>query len=322
MEQSKISQAEKASDKAVSSLERQIAMECVAMASYAFRSGLKVPVSVMQTLDNLKQDKSSMDGDSEKAMKDLVSAHVKLSKLIAPATPRTIIFLGEGTMNDGILKFHSSARIIRKIGFTAAFFLISFILLSLSPLVTSDSVAGDPLMSSGLNLLLNEFFILAAAGVGATFAALFEANKYLVSYTFDPKYSYSYWIKIGLGIISGFILAEMIPLDQQASTMSILGKPTLAMLGGFSATVVYRILKRLVKSVESIFEGDVDQQIEAKEAAAEIQNQEKLSQMRFSHTSNLLKLRKELIDESDSEKVQQILDKLLEEMMPGDKDID
>jgi hypothetical protein len=154
--------------------------------------------------------------ESEKGMKDLVSAHVKLSELVAPATPRTIIFLGEAPLNDGILKFHTSARIIRNIGITAAIFLVSFILLSLSPLVASDSVTGDPFLSSGLNLLFNELFILTAAGIGATFAALFEANTYLVSYTFDPKYSYSYWIKIGLGLISGFILAELIPLDQEA----------------------------------------------------------------------------------------------------------
>jgi hypothetical protein len=41
MEESNISQAEQSSDKSIGLLEKQIATECVAMASYAFRSGLK-----------------------------------------------------------------------------------------------------------------------------------------------------------------------------------------------------------------------------------------------------------------------------------------
>lgn len=310
MESLKKSQA----DTAISSLGKQIVMECAAMASYAFRSGLKVPVSVMQTLEKLKQDQPAAD----KGIKDLVSVHVKLSQLVAPATPRTIIFLGETPMNGGTLKFHSSVKIIRNIGFIAAFFLISFILLSLSPLITSNPETGDPFMSSGINLLLNELFILTAAGIGATFAALFEANKYLVSYTFDPKYNYSYWIKIGLGLIAGFILAELIPIDNQTNSITILGRPTLAMVGGFSATVVHRILKRLVSSVESIFEGDADQKIKNHEAATEIKNQENLSKMKLSHASSLLQLRQALEGDINSEKSKQMLDELLKKLMPDE----
>ncbi|MDR8391649.1 hypothetical protein NC796_10885 [Aliifodinibius sp. S!AR15-10] len=320
MEQSKTTSSEEQIGKSLHSLRMQILEECEAMASYAFRSGLKVPVSVIQTLEKLPNEKSNGSTKYEKEVKDLVTTHGKLSELVAPATPRSIIFLGELPGKNGVMKFQASSPIIRNMAIFAGFFLISFILLSLSPFITSDPEIGDPFISSGMELLINELFILTAAGIGATFAALFEANKYLVSYTFEPKYSYSYWIKIGLGLISGFILAELIPLDEQTGSMSILGRPTLAMLGGFSATIVYRILKRLVNSLESIFKGDVDQQIERLEEEAKIQNQGKLTQLRFSHTSNLLQLKKTLADKTDSKELQQKLDSMLEEMIPQLRD--
>jgi hypothetical protein len=37
------------------------------------------------------------------------------------------------------------------------------------------------------------------AGLGACFAALFLANRYIAEGTFDPKYESSYWIRFILG---------------------------------------------------------------------------------------------------------------------------
>ena len=57
---------------------------------------------------------------------------------------------------------------------------------------------------------------------------------------------------------AGFTLSELIDVH---STPTIPGngdltRPVLAMIGGFSATVVYRILSRLTETVEMLFQGD------------------------------------------------------------------
>jgi hypothetical protein len=70
-------------------------------------------------------------------------------------------------------------------------------------------------------------------------------------------------MRIGLGIIAGLVLSQMIPIGPgpetgdaataPASSASVFGKPLLSLLGGFSATLVYTILQRLVETVESLF---------------------------------------------------------------------
>lgn len=67
---------------------------------------------------------------------------------------------------------------------------------------------------------------------------------------FDPKYEPSYWIRLLVGIMAGLILASLIPVDPDA--LNGLGHPTLSLLGGFSASLVYRILNLLVSFVEDI----------------------------------------------------------------------
>ena len=45
-----------------------------------------------------------------------------------------------------------------------------------------------------------------------TIQALFEANKYVVASTFDPKYESSYWIRFVLGLIAGLLLSKFVSL--------------------------------------------------------------------------------------------------------------
>ena len=109
--------------------------------------------------------------------------------------------------------------------------------------------------SNGIPLLLNLLFLLTAAGLGACFAALFQANRYIADCTFDTKFESSYWIRLILGLMAGLILSQMIPLSEGSNAIAVT-KPTLAMLGGFSAAVVYRIMHRLVEAVESLVKGE------------------------------------------------------------------
>lgn len=52
-----------------------------------------------------------------------------------------------------------------------------------------------------------------------------------------------------------------------AGSVMNMGKPALALLGGFSANMVYKVLQRIVDTIESLFKGDQQAVLEAQRAA-------------------------------------------------------
>ncbi|MFZ2727321.1 MAG: hypothetical protein WAX77_13790 [Methylococcaceae bacterium] len=178
----------------------------------------------------------------------LVEVHDLLSKAIAPATPRAILLLDPLFSERSSLSWLSPVPLLRRLMVVAFFSLMGFIGIALSPDVSSNG--GDIFHSDGMPLFVNLMFFVFSASLGACFAALFQANNYIVAGIFDPKYEPSYWIRLLVGIMAGLILASLIPLDPAA--LNGLGKPTLSLLGGFSASLVYRILNLLVGVVEDM----------------------------------------------------------------------
>jgi hypothetical protein len=120
--------------------------------------------------------------------------------------------------------------------------------MSLSPLINSETLSRDIYDLSGITLVIPLLFLLSAAGLGATFGALFDAYQFVSEGHFDARFDCVYWARIGLGLVSGLMLAELIPTS---GGTKLLERPLLALLGGFSVAVVHRILQRLVNSVES-----------------------------------------------------------------------
>lgn len=66
-----------------------------------------------------------------------------------------------------------------------------------------------------------------------------------------------------------------------------MGKPALALLGGFSANMVYKVLQRIVDTIESLFKGDQKLVLEAKRAAD-------VSQLRTLHDEARMQLASQL----------------------------
>jgi hypothetical protein len=138
-----------------------------------------------------------------------------------------------------------------------------FVLSSLSDSISHQNLTMDIYSLDGMASLEILVFLMSAAAMGGCFHALFIAHSYIEQGTYDPRFESSYWMRIGLGIIAGLVLSQMIPIgpgpeaggDAAApvSSASVFGKPLLALLGGFSATLVYTILQRLVETVESLF---------------------------------------------------------------------
>jgi hypothetical protein len=178
----------------------------------------------------------------------LVEVHDLLSVIIKPATPRAVLLLDPVFAEKSLFSWISPVPLLRQLMLVAFLSLVGFIGIALSPYISQDG--GEIFRYDGIKLLTNLLFFVFSASLGACFSALFQANSYIVEGVFDPKFGFSYWIRILVGIMAGLILASLIPLDPNA--LNGLGKPTLSLLGGFSASLVYRILNLLVGSIEEM----------------------------------------------------------------------
>lgn len=227
------------------SLEEQLRREATAMASHALTTGLKVPADVIAAVNRAGKDE----------VERLAAAHGRLAQLIAPATPRTVLLFAERSDGNGRVGgawgWLGPVSLVRYMLGVATLSLAGFIAFAVSPNVGLSG--GDLKALAEWPLLINLVFLLFAASIGSAFSALFIANHYISTGTYDPKYEATYWLRWVLGIMSGFILAVMVPIPEGSIPLA---RPLLALLGGFSASVVNRILERLIQTVESLVQGD------------------------------------------------------------------
>ena len=324
---------------ASTSLEHYLLAECLAMAKYAFSSGLKVPGWLAEQLELIAASKVSEDArlsetsdltraeDREGPLagltprrradtaKELATIHGRLSEIISPAIPRTILLLAMESATAGFWSALGPVRLVRGLVTVAIVCLIAFVALALSPRVNVESIGKSVFESHGIPLLLNLLFLLTAAGLGACFAALFQANRYIAESTFDTKFESSYWIRFILGLMAGLILSQMIPLSEGNSAVFVT-KPTLAMLGGFSATVVYRIMHRLVEAAESLVKGEPRDVAAALAQASQARLAAQSVQSRMQLAASLTKLQQQLGAKASPEALQQELDRILGSLVP------
>ena len=113
------------------------------------------------------------------------------------------------------------------------------------------------------------------------------------------------------------ILAMLIPIETNGEALQALGKPTLAMLGGFSVAVVYRILNRLVETVESLVRGDTKYMVNAQAQMAKARFSEESAQTRLKTTANLMTLQQQLNSGANIESLKKNLGSILEDMNPS-----
>jgi hypothetical protein len=310
------------------SLQEQLIKECKAMAKYAFAEGLQVPTEIAISLDSISVDqpiqseyltpsgdagidksstKTKSQNGSKSNIKQLSQIHNQLTQLIAPAKPRTILLLDS---------HKGSVPLVKSMLIVAVVSLISIIGISLHGDINVDNAAQSWLQMEGFVLLVNLLFLLFASALGASFASLFEVNRYIVKGTFDPKYQSSYWIRFVLGLIAGIMLAELIPDFSGESSLQGIGKPALAMLGGFSASLVYRILKRLITAVEALVRGDAQQLIENQERAAKNEAAQEITQNRLTLATELVKLKQKIGKDLSPDQMNEMINGMLNKMLP------
>ena len=324
------------------SIREQIFDECRAMAEYCFANGQSVPVEIVRTLDEFTgsfHDGATGDdpSDQEKLeIEPLVDAHRTLADIVKPALPRTILLLNNERNSDSFWHFLGPVAVIRQMMMASTISLIIFVLFALWPEVNTRYIAtqgaGKNILDlHGTALLINLIFYISAAGLGAGFAALYKANRYITEGTFDPTYHASYWIRFSLGLIAGLVLSVMVsgnaldahhglPGDANALDTFLdpgLLRPMLAMLGGFSADLLYTILSRLVETVESLFRGSTKNLMDRKQQEADAQIAAGKIHSQLSLAAKLVKLRQELEGEVNPAEIQAKIDKLLTETMPN-----
>lgn len=307
-----------------SSLRDQLYREAYAMSEYSLTNGLNTPSTAIATLERYKLDTSN-DGCIDSVREDLpieplIKAHDALAKTIQPAKPRTILLLNYEKKHKGFFNFLGPVALIRQLMVAAIISLTLFIGLALFPEV--DSSGGNIMKQEGFTLLLNLLFYLAAAGLGASFAALYKANSYITNGTFDPTYQASYWIRFFLGLIAGLILAVLISQDafEKANADGQLlehgiVRPLLAILGGFSADLAYTVLSRLVETVESLFRGSSKSMVDNQVAEQKNRLDDDQRQKEMKMVGDLVSLQQQ-ISSGDPKQATAAVNELLGSMMP------
>ena len=239
-------------------LRQTITHECEAMAAYALGAGAHVPPEFLPALEAAKASLGAgVDGETLPPVDliELTRMHAALADLVAPATPRAISLLHEQKFQHPILSSFGAVPIVRRVLMVALVSLALMLLSALSQYVNPVTMKQDLVEGHGLSLFFCEIFLASASCLGSSFAALFRLNKYVTNGTFDPYYRSSYWIQLVLGVVAGMVLSGIIfhSIKSDTSTSILLDQPLLALLGGFSSGLVYRVLTRIMDAIESIF---------------------------------------------------------------------
>lgn len=275
------------------SLKEQLVRESCAMVRHLVTNGSRVPSAVVQSAD---QFEAALEQNQAIDVTALAVTHERLSRLVAPSKPGTLYLLDYGAQQQG--RDASSLgpiKLVRDLVRVAMVCVGIFIVLSvLSVAEVHPRVA----VFDGLALLeiiMQRVFWLSAAGIGAAFAMLFTVNDQIVSRTYDPDETASYWVKFFLGVVAGFILVALVPIDTTADTgAEAIAPPTIAMLGGFSASAVYRILTRMVEALESVFAGGAKEQTAMAEKLAAARSAEEGAQSRMAVAGQLVEIQQQI----------------------------
>lgn len=243
-------------------LDGQLRRECEAMASHALRLGIAMPAGWTVLLGSDHEAAAAPSASSHPqagtgpAVQQLAQLHQDLARAIVPATPQCITLLDDERHRAHPLACLGPVPLVRALTGTAVCCLLAVVLTGLPAEVSMENMRAGILASSGRTLLFNMLFLLFCAGLGASFASLFQVHGYIAKGTYDPKYDSAYAAQLILGIMSGLILVEMLPPQLfDSAGMRSFGKPALSMLGGFSATAVHRLLQRIVEIVETAVRG-------------------------------------------------------------------
>lgn len=315
-------------------LKENLLKECRVMAAFALSNGKSVDASQIAPLH--KED-DQING------KELLPVYNYLANLVKPATPGTLVLFEKNRQSTNPLKFLGPLPIVREFMLLSMFSLLALILTSLSADVNTHTIQLSLLQGDGTDQALRLAFLLSCASVGGSFYALFKMNSYINQGTFDMKYSATYWSRFVLGLVAGVLLSELfvVFINPEESTKQIMAKeglnesamvnsinyllkPILAILGGFSANLVYRILNRLIEAVESIFKGSATETVNNMQQKFAMESQEAEHRIKSATAHHIMTLKSDLVSQGVGKEVLDKVDTVLGDLIdvaPGTNDI-
>lgn len=297
-------------------LRQYLLRESFAMVKYLSTEGKAIPPSASAILGVEKQNCCDVDMDN----KEVLKLHRELSKRIAPAHPKTIWLLYQESQTSHWLNFLGPVTLIRRFMLVALVSLFAFIALSCNDFINHSNISKGIYELNDCVLLVILSFYLTAASLGASFSTLFQANGFIIKNTYDPKYESSYWIRYVLGIIAGIMLVTIIPMPEDINDtdvniqLVIASRPLLAMLGGFSSALVYRILFRMVFAVESVFIGKQSDQAEEKLAHQNAKNEMERENEKQKYVNQLVSLQGQINQGKSTDEMNAEIEKTISEM--------
>lgn len=295
------------------SLYDEIAAECDAMIRYALGCGRSVtPPTVEVVAGALGQ----LDG--KPSIAELTKAHRKLAVIVAPAQPRPLRLMQDIAGSDPSRAWFRMS-LPRNLTMVAIISIITTIAVGTSPEISPDPDAGNPMLSHGLTVVLNQLFFLSIAALGSCFHGLFTVKRYIVSGTFDPVYAPTYWVRFLLGVMSGLILASLIEVDPE-SNLHAVARPVLALVGGFSASVVYRALERMVDTVDNLLQGDARRLLADEKRVLLVEGEQRVRDSKLETAVALLKIQQQLRE--NPEQARDSMRLLMERLAPDSEAVE
>jgi len=302
--------------------EEQLLNECGAMLRYASTEGREIPSGAAFTvrdLDNKRSNGAGQPWQPEDAAR-LATAHWSLSRLVEPATPKSITMLNQQAPRRPWVALFGAVKVVRVMLLLALVFLLAFLLLL--PIAVSDPIAaitgteGEATRSWGEGFL-NALYIVFAAGLGVLFSQLYGINRQISRRKYDPAEDAVHMTTVVLGLIAGVVLAILLSdvLNTSGGTQRF-SQPLLALLGGFSAPAVHNIVSRLVDTLGTLVGGDPREQADAEVQEAVARVKAAAEQDRRRIAARALRIREDAEREGTSEPLREEIRTLMSELLP------
>ncbi|MFT4793143.1 MAG: hypothetical protein ACI9ZM_001288 [Paracoccaceae bacterium] len=273
----------------VTILSQRLYRECHAMLAYASGNGTQIGATALDLLGVLEKKPSDIGGAD---LPELAKLHQSLAKAVEPSRPSTLELIAWERRKYPRWSRVAPVYAMRTLmGLALIGFLLTF-LLPVSGYVTAELISepffglkskGNPSINwTDRSAML--LFYTGVAGLGACFSALYDASKYVSDGTYDPMMGANYPMRILLGVISGVLLAQVlsdfsgksVSTDPQSQggfdALNLVGKPVLALVGGFASLFVYEALQQMTEGLRAIFRPT--RAVEAEIQRREIQNKE------------------------------------------------
>ena len=274
-------------------LDQKLIQEIAGMADYVTANGVAYPPELLVRATKLVSD--SRDGPREDLwLEEVAAVHSKLSEIV-PISPRNLVGNHYRTKRK---------RLLGRMWLCTGVSLLTFLGFTMFDIAERPQLFDVSfLYREGWEQLIVASLYISAAAIGASFYNLFTIYRYLIAGTFNVEYESSYYTRLWLGVVAGYLFAELMPIDVEDFS-----KPLIAMLGGFAADAVESILKRLVDTLKTVVQGNMSDRIKALELSSKANLEAREIQLKLETARELTKTLDQLPDDATNSAARKLIE--------------